>query len=46
MDATPVYTSVSCNRTPGAADWGALNGLVAFGACNSVGIFNPQVCTC
>lgn len=37
-----VYTSIACNRTPEAADWGQ-NGLIAFAACNSIAILNPQV---
>lgn len=44
MEAIPLYTSVSCNRTPAAADWSTGSNLIAFGACNSVAIFNPQVC--
>jgi len=35
------YVSIGCNRTPHALDWGQ-NGLIAFGACNSVGIYDPQ----
>lgn len=44
MDIRMVYTSVSCNRTPTSADWGVENNRIAFGACNSVGIFDPKVC--
>ena len=36
------YVSIGCNRTSHALDWG-VNGLIAFGACNSVVIYDPQV---
>ena len=36
------YVSIGCNRAPHALEWGR-NGLVAFGACNSVVIYDPQV---
>lgn len=36
------YVSTGCNRAPHALEWGR-NGLVAFGACNSVVIYDPQV---
>lgn len=34
------YISVACNRNPLCLDWG-LNGLVAFGAHNSVALYQP-----
>lgn len=36
------YISCACNRTPHSADWG-YNGLVCYGACHSVAIFDPSV---
>lgn len=42
MKVENVYTSIACNRTPEAADWGH-NNLVLFGACNAVGVFDPSV---
>lgn len=38
-----VYTSVGCNRTPQALDWGN-NGLVCFAASHAVAIYDPKVC--
>lgn len=43
MKVDNVYTSIACNRTPEAADWGH-NNLVLFGACNAVAVFDPSVC--
>ena len=45
MKLKNIYTSVACNRTPESADWGN-NGLILFAACNSVSLFNPNVCIC
>lgn len=39
MSGINLYTSVACNRSPEAADWGQ-NGLIAFAACNSVAILD------
>lgn len=36
------YISCACNRTPHSADWG-YNGLVCYGACHSVAVFDPSV---
>lgn len=36
------YISVGCNRTPLCLDWG-FNGLVAFGAYNSIALYQPGV---
>ena len=41
-EASLEYISIGCNRMPHALDWGD-NGLIAFGACNSVAIYEPQV---
>lgn len=38
-----LYTSVGVNRTPSALDWGC-NGLICYGAGNSVAILDPAVC--
>ncbi|XP_046687231.1 probable elongator complex protein 2 [Homalodisca vitripennis] len=35
------YISCACNRTPHAADWGN-NGLICYGACNAVAIYDPK----
>ncbi|XP_055075443.2 elongator complex protein 2 [Misgurnus anguillicaudatus] len=35
------YVSCCANRTPNAVSWGR-GGLIAFGTCNSVAIYNPQ----
>jgi hypothetical protein len=37
-----IYTSVGVNRTPGSLDW-AENGLICYGAGNSVAILDPNV---
>ncbi|EFN82385.1 Probable elongator complex protein 2 [Harpegnathos saltator] len=37
---TTCYISCACNRVPHCADW-ANNGLVCFGACNAVAIYEP-----
>lgn len=42
MSVENIYTSIACNRTTESADWGN-NGLIVFGAFNSVAIYNPQV---
>ena len=42
MSCENVYTSIACNRTVEAADWGK-NGLILFGANNAVAIFDPKV---
>jgi hypothetical protein len=36
------YISTGCNRTPHCADWGC-SGLICFGACRSVSIYQPEV---
>ncbi|KAM8714538.1 hypothetical protein ACLKA7_014631 [Drosophila subpalustris] len=41
MQITNLYTSVACNRTTECADWGP-SGLIAYGACNAVAVFNPR----
>lgn len=41
MSFENIYTSVACNRTPEAADWGK-NGEIVFAACNSIAIFDPN----
>lgn len=43
MNVVNVYSSIACNRTTEAADWGN-NNLVLFGACNAVAVFDPSVC--
>lgn len=40
MSVDNIYTSVACNRTPEAADWGKNNQII-FAACNSIAIFDP-----
>uniref|UniRef100_A0A1B6DSR2 Elongator complex protein 2 n=2 Tax=Clastoptera arizonana TaxID=38151 RepID=A0A1B6DSR2_9HEMI len=35
-----LYTSCACNCVPHSADWG-YNGLICYGACNSIAIYNP-----
>ncbi|XP_076094139.1 elongator complex protein 2-like [Mytilus galloprovincialis] len=35
------YISTGCNRTPHCADWG-LNGLICFGSCRSVTVYQPE----
>ncbi|XP_012273228.1 elongator complex protein 2 [Orussus abietinus] len=39
---TTRYISCACNRVPHSADWGR-NGLICFGACNAVAIYDPDV---
>ncbi|XP_075166545.1 elongator complex protein 2 [Haematobia irritans] len=41
MSVENIYTSIACNRTTESADWGC-NGLVVFGACNCVAIYDPK----
>lgn len=36
------YISTACNRTAHAADWGN-NGLICYGACHAVAIYDPNV---
>ena len=36
------YISTGCNRTPHCADW-RCSGLICFGACRSVSIYQPEV---
>ena len=36
------HISTGCNRTPHCADWGC-SGLICFGACRSVSIYQPEV---
>lgn len=43
MKVENLYTSIACNRTPEAADWGP-NNLIAYAACNAVAVFKPDVC--
>lgn len=38
------YVACSCNRAPHCADWGR-NGLVCFGTCNAIAIYEPCTCT-
>ena len=33
---------MACNRVPHSLTWGS-NGVVAFGACNSVALYDPSV---
>ncbi|XP_055604849.1 elongator complex protein 2 [Uranotaenia lowii] len=35
------YTSVACNRTPGALDWGD-DGLIYYGASHSIAVYDPK----
>ncbi|XP_032664509.1 probable elongator complex protein 2 [Odontomachus brunneus] len=42
MISTTRYISCSCNRMPHCADW-ASNGLVCFGACNAIAIYEPCI---
>ncbi|GAB1600873.1 elongator complex protein 2-like [Argonauta hians] len=42
VDVYTKYLSTGCNSTPHVADWGK-NGLICFGSCNSVVIYQPQV---
>lgn len=42
MKLENLYTSVGVNRTTSALDWGA-NGLICYGAANSIAILNPNV---
>jgi hypothetical protein len=37
-----IYTSVGVNRTPAALDWGN-NGLICYGAANSIALLDPSV---
>uniref|UniRef100_A0A1I8P377 Elongator complex protein 2 n=1 Tax=Stomoxys calcitrans TaxID=35570 RepID=A0A1I8P377_STOCA len=41
MSIENIYTSIACNRTTESADWGN-NGLIVFGACNCVAIYDPK----
>ncbi|CAE1237158.1 ELP2 [Acanthosepion pharaonis] len=41
VDVSTCYISCGCNNSPHAADWGK-NGLVCYGSCNSVAIYQPQ----
>ncbi|XP_014471257.1 PREDICTED: probable elongator complex protein 2 [Dinoponera quadriceps] len=43
LDMTTPYISCSCNRVPHCADWASNNGLVCFGACNAVAIYDPRI---
>ena len=45
MQATLDYVSVGCNSSANCMHWG-VNGLVAFGACNFVALYHPQVLSC
>lgn len=42
VDVSTCYISCGCNNSPHAVDWGK-NGLVCYGSCNSVAIYQPQV---
>ena len=42
MKIENIYTSVGVNRTPGSLDWGD-NGLISYGAGNSVAVLDPNV---
>ncbi|XP_029169407.1 probable elongator complex protein 2 [Nylanderia fulva] len=35
------YIACSCNRVPHCADWGT-NGLICFGTCNAIAIYEPD----
>lgn len=42
MEIKNRYTSVACNRTPEALDWGH-DGLIYYAACHAIAIFDPNV---
>lgn len=42
MDVSMDYVSLGCNRVANALDWGP-NGLIAFGGCSVVAIYDVQV---
>lgn len=37
-----VYVSSGVNSTPDCLDWG-LNGLIIYGSCNAVHLYDPQI---
>lgn len=37
-----VYVSSAVNSTPNCLDWG-LNGLVIYGSCNAIHLYDPQI---
>lgn len=37
-----VYTSSAVNSTPNCLDWGP-NGLVIYGSCNAIHLYDPQL---
>ncbi|XP_055626523.1 elongator complex protein 2 [Toxorhynchites rutilus septentrionalis] len=41
MEIKNLYTSVACNRTPGALDWGQ-DGLIYYAACHAISVFDPN----
>jgi elongator complex protein 2 len=44
MNASSVFTSIGGNRNPAAADWDESgHQLLAFGADNSIALWDPQV---
>lgn len=44
MNISPEFVSVGGNRNPAAADWDVNgSGVLAFGADNSIALWDPQV---
>lgn len=37
-----IYVSSAVNSTPNCLDWG-LNGLVIYGSCNAIHLYDPQI---
>lgn len=37
-----VYVSSAVNSTPNCLDWGS-NGLVIYGSCNAIHLYDPQI---
>lgn len=37
-----VYVSSAVNSTPNCLDWG-VNGLVIYGSCNAIHLYDPQI---
>jgi len=37
-----VYVSSAINSTPNCLDWG-INGLVIYGSCNAIHLYDPQI---
>lgn len=38
----PVYVSSAVNSTPNCLDWGS-NGLVIYGSCNAIHLYDPRI---